>query len=130
MTRYAYGFSRDVELPFAEAVEKTATALQAEGFTVTPIASPANPTLNAAERQPYVVMDVCHPALLEQAVKERPDLALQTACRAVVRSRGTGSTVCISDPYQSAGATALPAVVADLNGRLWSAYLRVVLATA
>ncbi len=127
MTRYTYGFSRDLDLPFVEAVERTTSALRAEGFTVTPLAHPANVASNGRGTQDYLVMDVCDPELLEQAVQVRPDFALQASCRAVVHSRGKGSTVCISDPYQSVGAATVPAIAGDLNGRLWSAYLRVVL---
>ena len=128
MTRYTIGFSRDMELPFAEAVETTAAALRAEGFTVFPLIHPAQAARNGRGTQEYAVMDVCDPALLEQALKVRPDFALQAACRAVVHRRGAGSTVCITDPCQSVGAAMLPAVIDKLNGRLWSAYLRVVAA--
>ena len=128
MTRYSIGFSRDLELSFVQAVETTAAALRAEGFAVVSLALPAQAARNGRGTQDYAVMDVCDPALLEQVLKTRPDFALQAACRAVVHSRGKGSTVCITDPCQSVGAAMLPTVIDELNGRLWSAYLRVVAA--
>ncbi|MBI3960628.1 MAG: hypothetical protein HY328_17605 [Chloroflexi bacterium] len=134
MTRYTFGFSRDIAIPFPDAVSATAAALQAEGFHVTQLGEPEAYANGKAAQPAYAILDACDPALLKHSISTRPDLSLMTTCRAVICSNGTGATLCISDPYQTLGKSAqtpsLAGIVQELNGRLWSAYLRVVLAAA
>ena len=110
----------------------TTAALQAEGFLVTPLQYTSDYTHNDTRAPDYAVLDTCDPMLLKRVMGTRPDLALQTTCRALIHGNETGATLCITDPYQTwqerALLAPLSAIVAELNGRLWSAYLRVVLA--
>ena len=133
MARYTYGFSRDIDIPFSDAIKVTAQALQAEGFSVTQIDKPKPQTNGKVEPFVYAILDACDLALFEKSISFRPDLGLLTTCRAVICANEKGITLCISDPYQTLGQAGgmppLDGIIEELNGRLWSVYLRVILST-
>ncbi|RME63414.1 MAG: DUF302 domain-containing protein [Caldilineae bacterium] len=129
MSRYTFGFSRDLDLPHEEAVTLLCEAARQEGFTI-----PGRVDVQGATEESgrCTVLELCDPLLLAKLVNLRTDLGLMGACRAVVRSRQKGSTICITDPYQAMAPlqekVGKNGIVEELNRRLWNVYLQVVLA--
>ncbi len=138
MTRYTYGFSRDIALPFAEAVKTVTAAIQAEGFMALPhMNSRANSNSQAADPHlVYTVLEICDPLLMERIIAVSPDLGLAFVCKAIIRGVAPdASTVCITDPYQFLGSSVqrdsrAASLIEELNSRLWSVYLHTVLTAA
>ena len=81
-----YGYLRTVKLSFHEAVVRTQTALQHEGFGVLcqmDIQAKLKEKLGV-NSPPYVILGVCNPALAHQALQEEINLGLLLPCNAVV----------------------------------------------
>lgn len=129
MSRYTFGFSRDIDLPHQQAVALLCEAARQEGFTI-----PGRVDVQGAAEESgrCTVLELCDPELLAKLVGLRTDLGLIGACRAVVRSRQGGSTICITDPYQALAPleekVGKNSIMEELNRRLWNVYLQVVLA--
>ncbi len=82
----AYGYKKQVDLPFNEAVIKAKQALTQEGFGVlTEIDVKA--TLKkklGADFDDYLIMGVCNPPLAYQALQVAKDAGLMMPCNVIV----------------------------------------------
>lgn len=95
----SYGFTRKLELPFAEAVEQTTEALKKEGFGVlTEIDMKAKLKEKlGVDFQNYVILGACNPSLAYQALQEELDLGLLLPCNVIVYEQYGGSVVAAID---------------------------------
>lgn len=106
----AYGFGVQVNLPYAEAVEKTKAALKSEGFGVL-CEIDVRKTMKeklGAEFRPYVILGACNPALAHRALQTELDLGLLLPCNVAVYDADGGSVVEAMDPEPVLGIVGNP----------------------
>lgn len=124
--RTGYGFGRWVNLPYAEAVERTKAALKEQGFGVlTEIdVRQTMKEKRGIDFRPYVILGACNPPLAEQAFAAEPDIGLLLPCNVIVYAEGEGSVVAAMDPQPVLALVGNPAVeplAREVRGRLHAA---------
>ncbi|HEX6622896.1 MAG TPA: DUF302 domain-containing protein [Pyrinomonadaceae bacterium] len=91
-----FGFSKTVTVPFEQALEKTRSALQTEGFGVLSeidIQGKLKEKLGVDFRR-YTILGACNPPLAYKALREELDLGLLLPCNVVVyEGEEAGETV-------------------------------------
>lgn len=101
----SYGFGTMLDMPFAEAVERTREALKAEGFGVLSTID-VRQTMKEkldVEFEPYVILGACNPALAHRALAVEHELGLLLPCNVIVHEHEGKSAVAIVDPAQMLG---------------------------
>ena len=81
-----YGFSKTIDVPYAEAVEKARAALQAEGFGVLSeidIKEKLKEELGVDFRK-YVILGACNPPLAYETLQEEINIGLLLPCNVIV----------------------------------------------
>lgn len=81
-----YGFSKTVDIPYAEAVEKTRAALKEEGFGVLSeidIKEKLKEKLGVDFRR-YVILGACNPPLAYKTLQEELGIGLLLPCNVIV----------------------------------------------
>ena len=121
--RTPYGFGVTVNLPYAEAVERTKAALKEQGFGVLTEID-VRQTLKekrGSDFRPYVILGACNPPLAERALMAETDIGLLLPCNIVVYQEGEGSVVAAMDPQPVLGLVGNPALTplaAEVRQRL------------
>ena len=110
MTTFSFGTR--VPGTVADLQPRVEAALQAEGFGVlTQIDVQA--TLAAklgVERQPYVILGACNPALAHRAIEADPSVGALLPCNVVLRADGDTTIVEAMDPMAALGLVDEPAM--------------------
>ena len=98
-TKIGYGFSRALNVPFEEAIERVKETLKAEGFGVLSeinIKEKMKEKLNVEFRD-YVILGACNPPIAYQALQEELALGLLLPCNVVVYEENGQSVVAAID---------------------------------
>ncbi|MCZ2839141.1 DUF302 domain-containing protein [Modestobacter sp. VKM Ac-2985] len=127
MRTTGFGMGVRVDVPFADAVERTRAALADQGFgvlTEIDIAATLQAKLGV-ELPPQLVLGACNPGLAHQGLQIEPDLGLLLPCNVVVRSLPDGGTlVSTLEPAVMVGVTGqaeLQPMAAEARDRLRAA---------
>ncbi len=95
-----FGITAKLNLPYAEAVEKTKAALKEEGFGVLTEID-VKKTLKeklGVDSESYVILGACNPPLAHRALSSDPFVGLLLPCNVIVYQEGEGSVVSAIDP--------------------------------
>jgi uncharacterized protein (DUF302 family) len=108
-----YGFGTTLEVPYAEAIERTRAALKAEGFgvlTEIDIRKTLKEKIDA-DVDDYVILGACNPQLAHRALQAEPEIGLLLPCNVIVYAEGESrSRVAVMDPAAALGIVENPAV--------------------
>jgi len=90
-----YGIRREVALPFQQALDKTRTALQEQGFgvlTEIDIKAKLREKLGVDFKR-YVILGACNPPLAYKALQAEPEIGLLLPCNVIVYENDDRSSV-------------------------------------
>jgi uncharacterized protein (DUF302 family) len=85
----SYALSRPTELAFEDALARARAEFNAEGFTVLceiDVQARLKKGLSV-EREPYLIIGACNPALADQALQVERDLGVLLPCNVVIYQR-------------------------------------------
>ena len=118
-----YGFSKAVQLPYSEAVEKTRAALKEEGFGVLceiDIKEKLKEKLDVDFRN-YVILGACNPPLAYESLQQEIDIGLLLPCNVIVYDDAERTVVAAIDAAKMlsvVGSPQLNATAAVVNEKL------------
>ena len=101
-----YYFSKTVDVPFEQAIEKTIAALKAHGFGVLTRID-VQSTLKekiGAEFRPYVILGACNPKMAHEALKAEDKIGTMLPCNVIVQAAGGKVEIAAVDPIASMAA--------------------------
>ena len=100
LTAQKYGYSKAVNYPFNEALERTKKARQEQGFGVQ-----AEINLSSALREKLgievpqqIILGACNPQLAHKALEAESEIGLLLPCNVTVRQDGQQVKVAVIDP--------------------------------
>jgi uncharacterized protein (DUF302 family) len=90
-----YGIRKTIDLPYAEAVERTTRALQAQGFGILSVINMRQKLKEKldVDTRDYVILSACNPPLAHKALQAEPEIGLLLPCNVIVYDAGGGKTV-------------------------------------
>jgi uncharacterized protein (DUF302 family) len=121
-----YGFSKTIDVPYAEAVEKARAALKAEGFGVLceiDIKEKLKEKLGVDFRN-YVILGACNPPLAYKTLQQEINIGLLLPCNVIVYEADEAgkSVVAVIDAKTMLSVVgdnaALDAVATEVNEKL------------
>jgi uncharacterized protein (DUF302 family) len=110
----SYYFSKTLDVPLAQAVEKTVAALKQHGFGVLTridIETTLKEKIGATFR-PYVILGACNPQMAFQALQAEDKIGTMLPCNVIVQEVAGRSEVAAVDPVASMQAIDNPALAA------------------
>ncbi len=113
----SYGFGTTVDVPYAEAIERTRAALKEQGFgvlTEIDVRKTMKEKLDF-EFRPYAILGACNPPLAHRALSADLGIGLLLPCNVVVYDNGDGtSTVEAMDPEAALAIVSSNPTVAEI----------------
>jgi uncharacterized protein (DUF302 family) len=95
----SYALSRPTELPFEEALARVRAELDSESFTVLceiDVQARLKKGLGV-EREPYLIIGACNPALADRALQAEPELGVLLPCSVVIYQRQSETHIAAVD---------------------------------
>lgn len=99
----SYYFSKTVNLPFDDAIEKVTEALQAEGFgilTEIDVKATLKKKLDVDFR-PYRILGACNPPFAYKALQAEEKIGTMLPCNVIVQQKDDGVEIAAVDPIAS-----------------------------
>ena len=121
--RKGYGFTRTIDVPYMDAVEKVRGALQQEGFGVLceiNIKEKLKEKLGVDFRE-YVILGACNPPLAYETLQREINIGLLLPCNVVVYEDGGRTVVSAIDAARMlsiVGNSELESTAEEVNERL------------
>jgi len=107
-----YGYLREVDLTYEQAVQRVTETLKAQGFGILTEINVKDTLKKKLDKDftPYVILGACNPNLAFQALSSEIDIGLLLPCNVVVYQKpGTGKTVVgVLDPETMVQLTGRP----------------------
>lgn len=100
----SYTFTRVLDIPFDQAVDRVTAALSSAGFGVLSDIDVAATMKKKLDRDmpPYRILGACNPQMAWQALEAEPRIGAMLPCNVIVRETGEGRTeVSAIDPVVS-----------------------------
>lgn len=114
-----YGYTKQIALPFADAVEKTRTALQTEGFgvlTEIDVKATLKKKLDK-DVDNYLILGACNPPFAAKALEAEKEIGLLLPCNVIVYEDGGNVFVSAILPSVAMQMVENPAL-ADIAGQV------------
>lgn len=95
-----YGFSKTVDMPFEQAIEKVTTELKKEGFgvlTSIDVKETLKQKINVDFKK-YTILGACNPPIAHKALQEEEEIGLLLPCNVIVYEKDDKTRVSIFDP--------------------------------
>jgi uncharacterized protein (DUF302 family) len=113
MDETRYGLRVDLDVPYAEALDRTTAALRDEGFGVLTTIDMQQTLKQKLDRdfRKYVILGACNPPLADRALHAELEIGLLLPCNVIVYEREPGtSTVAAMAPLPTIGMIGNPAL--------------------
>ena len=95
-----YGFSKTVDMPYEQAIEKVTAELKKEGFgvlTSIDVKETLKQKINVSFKK-YAILGACNPPIAHKALQEEEELGLLLPCNVIVYEKDNKTRVSIFDP--------------------------------
>jgi len=95
-----YGFSKTVDMPYEQAIEKVTAELKKEGFgvlTSIDVKETLKQKINVDFKK-YAILGACNPPIAHRALQEEEELGLLLPCNVIVYEKDDKTCVSIFDP--------------------------------
>ena len=95
-----YGFSKTIDLPYEQAIEKVTAELKNEGFgvlTSIDVKETLKQKINVDFKK-YAILGACNPPIAHRALQEEEELGLLLPCNVIVYEKDGKTRVSIFDP--------------------------------
>lgn len=95
-----YGFSKTIDLPYEQAIEKVTAELKKEGFgvlTSIDVKETLKQKINVDFKK-YAILGACNPPIAHRALQEEEELGLLLPCNVIVYEKDGKTRVSIFDP--------------------------------
>ncbi|HVX78558.1 MAG TPA: DUF302 domain-containing protein [Bradyrhizobium sp.] len=98
-----YYFSKIIDAPFQQAVERTVAALKSHGFGVLTridVQATLKEKIGVDFRR-YIILGACNPTMAHQALEAEDKIGTMLPCNVIVQEVGGGTEVAAIDPVAS-----------------------------
>jgi uncharacterized protein (DUF302 family) len=95
-----YGFSKTVDMPFEQTIEKVTAELKKEGFgvlTSIDVKDTLKQKINVDFKK-YTILGACNPPIAHKALQEEEEIGLLLPCNVIVYEKDGKTRVSIFDP--------------------------------
>lgn len=95
-----YGFSKTVDMPFEQTIEKVTAELKKEGFgvlTSIDVKDTLKQKINVDFKK-YTILGACNPPIAHKALQEEEEIGLLLPCNVIVYEKDDKTRVSIFDP--------------------------------